>query len=191
LPLISGGLIHHSSTGGHLCRHCPLSFVIVVRRGHCCPWVGHHHPGGCSFCVVFCSVIICGCQVIICVWCPSFLGVSWVVVVIGGFPCAVCHSWVLGSLCKWVLGLVCGCCHPSVGYRLESHVDMARSGATSVDWWWRHGLGTSAVLDHHLVAMSPTEMWHLDSTLPSSMSSGRFRQNPMECWNSIQIPPEW
>jgi len=45
---------------------------------------------------------------------------------------AVCRSWVLGSLCKWVLGLVCGCHRPSVGCQLESRVDVACSGATSV-----------------------------------------------------------
>ncbi|EDR04398.1 uncharacterized protein LACBIDRAFT_330666 [Laccaria bicolor S238N-H82] len=28
-------------------------------------------------------------------------------------------------------------------------------------------------------------------TLPSHMSSGGLRQNPVECWNSIQNPPEW
>ena len=29
------------------------------------------------------------------------------------------------------------------------------------------------------------------STLPSSMSSARFRWNPMECWNSTGNPQEW
>jgi len=134
LLLVGGGLIHHSSTGG-----CPSSFVVIVRHGHHCPCVGHHCLGGHSFCIVFHSVIICGHQVVVCVWCPSFLGVLWVVVVIGGFLHAVCHSWVPGSLCKWVLGLVCGHRRPLVGCQLESHIDMACSGATSVVWCWHHG----------------------------------------------------
>ena len=97
------------------------------------------------------------------------MGVSWVVVVIGGFLRAVCRSWVPGSLCKWVLGLVCGRRRPSVGCRLESRVDVARSGATSAVWWWRRGLGTSAVLDRRLVATSPTATWHLDAVLKRSV----------------------
>jgi len=95
--------------------------------------------------------------------------VSWVVVVIGGFPRAVCRSWVPGSLCKWVLGLVCGRRCPSVGCRLESRVDVACSGATSAAWWWRCGLGTSAILDRRLVATSPTATWHLDAMLKWSV----------------------
>jgi len=168
LPLIGGGLICHSSTGGHLCRRCPSSFIVAVWHGHHCPWVGHHCLGGRSFRIMFRSVIVCGCQVIVCVWCPSFLGVSWVVVVIGGFPHAVCHSWVPGSLCKWVLGLVCGRRRPSVGCQLESHVDVACLGATSAVWWWRRGLGTSAVLDRCLVTTSPAT-WHLDAMLKRSV----------------------
>jgi len=94
--------------------------LVVVRRGHRCPWVGHHRLGGRSFRIAFRSVIVCGCQVVVCVWCPSFLGVLWVVVVIGGFPRAVCRSWVPGSLCKWVLGLVVGVvvCRWGVGWKV-------------------------------------------------------------------------
>jgi len=132
--------------------------LVVVRHGHHRPWVGRHRPGGRSFRVAFRSVIVC-------VWCPSFV----VVVVVGRFPSTVCRSWVPGSLCKWVLGLVGGRRRPWVGCWLESRVDVAPEGATSAVWWWRRGLCTSAVLDRHLVATSPTATWHLDAVLVRSV----------------------
>ena len=40
-------------------------------------------------------------------------------------------------------------------------------------------------------ALFPCHFCHINSTLPSHMGSGGFRWTPMECWNSIQNPPEW
>jgi len=154
LLLISCGLVRCSSTGGHLCQRCPSSFVVVVRHGHHCPWVGHHRLGGCLFRVAFHLVIVCGRRVVVCVWCPSFLGVSWVVVVIGGFPRAVCRSWVPGSLCKWVLGLVCGRRHPSVRCWLESRINVACSGATSAVWFLCEKRGGGGCYTAHLDVVS-------------------------------------
>jgi len=128
--------------------------VLSLIIHHRCPWVGHHRPGGRSFRVTFRSVIVCGRQVVVCVWCPSFLGVSWVVVVIGGFPRAVCRSWVPGSLCKWVLGLVCGCCHLLVGCWLESRLNVARSGATSAVWFLCEKRGGGGCYTAHLDVVS-------------------------------------
>ena len=52
------------------------------------------------------------------------------------------------------------------------------------------------VLAEHWQEFSPEQQWLVEkaqaySTLPSHMGSGGFRRTPMECWNSIQNPPEW
>jgi len=148
-----------------------LSLIVCL----CClAWASLSMGGASSsrWVLIPCCVSLSHClwhRVVVCVWCPSFLGVSWVVVVIGGFPRAVCHSWVPGSLCKWVLGLVCGCRCLSVGCQLESRLDVACLGAMSAVWWWHRGLGTSTVLNCCLVATSLTATWHLDAVLKQSV----------------------
>jgi len=98
----------------------------------------------------------------------SFVGAR-LLFVCGAHHSWVCHGWWLslvgfrmlfvirgcwGHCVNWVLGLVCGCHRLLVGCWLESRIDVAHSGATSVVWFLCEKRGGGGCYTAHLDVVS-------------------------------------